>query len=129
MSLRPWRWPPRLRLWAYAVAVAALLYLTLAPARDVPSVSLWDKAEHGLAWIVLAGLGLLLWPARPGRVAAFAMALGGVVELLQATLPFGRDGDWRDWVADGVGVAAALLIWGLARFALPRGVRLRTRKA
>jgi VanZ family protein len=115
LILRPWRWPARLRFAAYAAAVAVLLYLCLAPSRDLPNIVLWDKAEHAIAWFVLAVSGLVLWPWRPGRIAAFALALGAVVEVLQATLPFGRDGDWRDWVADAVGVSLALLGWTLAR--------------
>jgi VanZ family protein len=111
VSLWPYRWPSALRGWAYAAAVAILLYLTLAPARDLPKVSMWDKAEHSIAWFVLAGVGLAFWPARPRRVAAFALALGALIEVLQAVMPLGRDGDWRDWVADSVGVMVALLVW------------------
>ena len=129
MSPWPWRWPQRLRRGAYAAAVAMLLYLCLAPSQDLPKVSLWDKAEHGLAWCVLAGLGLIFWPERPARVATFAVAFGGLVEVLQGVLPVGRDADWRDWVADGVGVAAALVLWGLARLAAARAVEPRTRNA
>ena len=120
----PHRQPGRLRAAAYAVAVAVLLYLCLAPGRDLPSVALWDKAEHAIAWFVLAAIGLAFWPGRPGRVAVFALVFGAVIEVLQATLPFGRDGDWHDWVADSLGVAAALLAWaailGLARRAAAR---------
>lgn len=124
MILLPHRLPRALRASAYAFAVAVLLYLCLAPARDLPPETLWDKAEHALAWFVLAAVGLAFWPWRPGRIAGFALALGALVEVLQAVMPFGRDGDWRDWVADSVGVAAALLAWaairGLARRAPSR---------
>lgn len=97
-----------LRLSLYAAASLVLLYLTQAPSRELPQVELWDKAEHAVAWFVLTASGLLLFPRRPGRIGAFALAFGGLVELLQALLPFGRDADWRDWIADGLGVAAAL---------------------
>jgi VanZ family protein len=107
--------PGRLRLAAYGVAVVVLLYLCLAPAKDLPAETLWDKAEHAIAWFVLAAVGLAFWPARPRRIAGFALAFGALIEILQATLPTGRDGDWRDWIADAVGVAAAVLTWALAR--------------
>ncbi len=118
MILRPDRLPAAVRGWTYALAVAVLLYLCLAPTKALPAVSLWDKAEHAIAWFVLAAIGLAFWPRRPGRIAVFALVLGAVVEVLQATMPLGRDGDWRDWMADSVGVAVALLAWAAIRSAM-----------
>lgn len=115
MSLRPDRLPFRLRLGAYGLAVAVLLYLTLAPPRDLPTVHLWDKAEHASAWFVLTSIGLAFWPARPRLIAGFAFCLGALVEVLQWAMPFGRDCDVRDLLADSVGIALALLAWALAR--------------
>lgn len=123
-SLAPHRLSLGMRLAGYAAALAVLFYLTLAPSEDLPNPSIWDKAEHAIAWFVLAGVGLLFWPRLPRRIGAFAMIIGGLVEVLQATLPFGRDADARDLLGDGVGVAAALLIWlawrGLARRLSPQ---------
>jgi len=106
------RAPLSLRLGVYGLALAVLLWLTEAPSRELPHVSLWDKAEHALAWAVLAGSGLVLFPGRPGRIAALALGYGALVEVLQGLLPFGRDPDWRDFVADAAGVGAALLVAG-----------------
>jgi VanZ family protein len=118
--LLPWRWPARMKGAAYGLANLILLYLCLAPSKDLPGVSLWDKAEHGLAWTVLTGVGLLMWPGRPWRVVPYAAVLGAVVEVLQATLPFGRDGQFSDWVADCVGIALAVVVWATARLLLRR---------
>jgi VanZ family protein len=115
MLMTPHKLPLALRVAGYAIAVAVLLYLTLAPSEDLPSTSLWDKAQHGVAWMVLAGVGLALWPTRPRRIAAFAMFVGVLVEVLQTALPYGRDGDVRDLFGDAVGVAAALLVWAAGR--------------
>ena len=115
MILRPDRLPQALRLAAYGLAVAVLLYLTLAPAEDLPKEHLWDKAEHAIAWIVLAGVGLALWPARPRLIAGFAFGLGALIEVLQWAMPFGRDGDVRDLLADSVGITVALLAWSVVR--------------
>jgi VanZ family protein len=119
LSLRPDRLPLRLRLGGYGFAVAVLLYLTLAPDQDLPRVHLWDKAEHAIAWFVLAAIGLAFWPARPRLIAGFAVALGALVEVLQWITPYGRDGDVRDLLADSVGVTCALLaaaaVQGMAR--------------
>src|SRR5258707_15621354 len=88
------RLPRPLRLALYAGAVLVLLYLTLAPTRDVPGVGLvWDKAEHAGAWAVLTLLGMLLSTRRRWAILGFAFVFGAVIEVLQATLPLGRDGD------------------------------------
>jgi len=109
------RLPLTLRLALYGLAVATLLYLTLAPAEALPQVNIWDKAEHATAWLVLAGLGLLLFPKRAVTIALFSLGLGVLVELLQATPMIARDADARDVLADSVGIAAALAIGRLVR--------------
>jgi VanZ family protein len=104
--------PRPYRLAIYALACLILLYLTLAPGKDVPGVGLvWDKAEHATAWAVLTGAGLLLSTRRRWAVLVFAFAFGASIEVLQATLPFGRDGDIFDLTADTVGIAVAYLVW------------------
>jgi VanZ family protein len=109
------RLPLGLRLALYALAVAVLLYLCLAPSRELPQVNVWDKAEHAAAWLVLAGLGLLLFPRRVVAIGLFAVAVGVLVELLQATPLIARDADVRDVLADSVGVAVALAIGRLVQ--------------
>jgi VanZ family protein len=109
------RLPLALRLSLYGLVTGVLLYLTQAPSRELPEVDIWDKAEHAASWLVLAALGFVLFPKRAGRVVAFTLAFGGLVELLQWLLPFGRDPDWADWAADSVGVAAAFLAFAVAR--------------
>lgn len=107
--------PRPLRLALYAGAVAVLLWLTLTPSDELPQVSLWDKAEHALAWLVLTGLGLALSPRRPRAIVGFALAFGVLVEILQAILPIGRDADWHDVVADTIGASLAFGLYLLAR--------------
>lgn len=100
----------------YALACAILLYLTLAPEQEVPGAGLvWDKAEHALSWAVLTGAGLLLSTRRRWAIGVFALVFGAVVEVLQANMGLGRDGNWLDLVADCVGIAAAYLVWALMR--------------
>ena len=106
--------PRPVRLALYAAACAVLLYVCLAPSDGLPKERIWDKAEHAMGWAVLTGLGLFLSPRRPRAIAAFAFGLGVVVEILQATLPFGRDGDLRDLMADSVGILIALSVWAAA---------------
>lgn len=108
------RLPFWLRLALYAVATAILLYLCLAPAQALPSVRLWDKAEHAIAWAVLPLTGFILFPRHRVAVALYSVALGGLVEILQGLPIIHRDSDWKDWVADIVGVAGAWLAVALA---------------
>ncbi|MFI4964773.1 MAG: hypothetical protein ACHP9T_05330 [Caulobacterales bacterium] len=116
LRLSPDRLPRRLRLALYAAACCVLLYMTLAPEREVPGVSLvWDKAEHAGAWAVLTGAGLLLSTRRRWAIGVFAFAFGATVEVLQANMGLGRDGNWADLAADCVGIAAAYLAWGSMR--------------
>jgi VanZ family protein len=108
--------PRTWRLALYGLACVVLLYMTLAPGHDVPGVGItWDKAEHALAWAVLTGAGLLLSTKRRWAIGVFAFGFGAVIEVLQATMGLGRDGDWHDLLADSVGIAAAYLVWGLLR--------------
>ncbi len=109
--------PRPARIGLYALACGVLLYLTLAPGKDVPGEGIiWDKAEHAIAWAVLTGSGLVLSTRRRWAIGTFAFAFGAAVEVLQATLPFGRDGDWHDLLADTVGIAIAYVAWlGLRR--------------
>jgi VanZ family protein len=104
-----------LRFVAYGVPCAVILYVCLAPTEALPTVSVWDKAEHAGTWAVLTALGFLLWPRRPLRVAAFALAFGVAIEILQGTMGLGRSADGLDLLADAVGVVAALAAFALFR--------------
>jgi VanZ family protein len=102
------------RLAIYVLACLILLYITLAPGKDVPGVGLiWDKAEHAIAWAVLTGAGLLLSTKRRWAIPLFAFLFGAAVEILQAVMPLGRDGDVMDLIADSAGIAAAWIVWRL----------------
>jgi VanZ family protein len=108
------RLPRPVRLAVYVLACVILLYLTLAPGKDVPGVGLiWDKAEHAIAWAVLTGAGLLLSTKRRWAIPLFAFLFGAAVEILQAVMPLGRDGDVMDLIADTVGIVTAWLVWRL----------------
>jgi len=110
------RWPRRWRVGLYALACAVLLWMTLAPEHEVPGVSLvWDKAEHAISWAVLTGAGLLLSTRRRWAIGVFAFAFGATIEVLQANMGLGRDGNWGDLAADSVGIVAAYLAWWALR--------------
>lgn len=107
--LLPYRWPRPIRLAAYALATAILLYMCFAPSDDLPKVNIWDKEEHAIAWFVLAATGLMLSPRRPRGIALFSFGLGAAVEVAQRLMGFGRDGDWHDVAADSIGIVVAFI--------------------
>jgi VanZ family protein len=105
--------PRPLRLAAFTLAVAVLLYLCLAPADELPQVNMWDKVEHSLAFLVLMAAGLILFPRHVRALAGGSFALGVLIEVLQANMHLGRQGDWHDVVGDTVGIVVALILWAL----------------
>ena len=107
--LLPYRWPRPIRLAAYALATAILLYMCFAPSDDLPKVNIWDKEEHAIAWFVLAVTGLILSPRRPRGIALFSFGLAVAVEVAQRLMGFGRDGDWHDVAADSIGIVVAFI--------------------
>lgn len=107
----PYRLPRPIRLAAYALATAILLYMCLAPSDGLPTVNLWDKEEHAISWFVLTATGLILSPRRPRGIALYAFGFGVFVEVVQGLMGFGRDADIHDVAADSVGIAAAFLLY------------------
>jgi len=107
---------PQLRLarlwWGLGWAmVVFILSSTLAPARYVPELHLWDKAEHALAFFGLTfWFGGLLGRQRYPYIALVMLMLGGGIELAQGAMSWGRDEDILDFVADSVGISVALIL-------------------
>ena len=108
--IQRWTSLPRLR-WAFWLCLVVVLTLSLMPPRVPMPTTGWDKANHALAFAVLAVLGLRSYPGRVYGLLLGLLAYGGAIELLQALTPY-RTADFRDLLADGVGL---LLGWQLAR--------------
>lgn len=106
------------RAWiaASVLLVVTVLYLSLAPLNvpaDLPTH--FDKIEHAAAYVFLAVwlMGLVARP-RYWRVAVALVAFGLTIEFLQAAMPFGRQGDPWDVLANVTGIGIG--------FVLARGV-------
>ncbi len=109
---------------AYWGAIFTLTHLP--PEQIAGAPHFWDKAEHFVAYFLLAallgGALMLTFPRRrkiPLWVLLIGFVYGAVDELLQ---PFvHRDAEILDWVADATGVwAAVLILWVLQRTFVPR---------
>jgi len=69
-----------------------------------PALLFWDKAQHGLAFALLALLGCLAFPRHLTAVIAGLILHGAAIEVLQSLLQLGRYGDPYDCLADSLGV-------------------------
>ena len=89
----------------------AINILALSPAPYLPPLEIfnwWDKAQHAIAFAVLAVLAVLAYPeASRLRIAFLLIGQGVLIEVLQYYGGY-RFGDWQDAVADGVGVLLGL---------------------
>ena len=112
-------------IWACAIgAVGLTLWFSLGP---VPPGHGSDKQLHALAYFVDTFALLLAVVWRPGRPVArlpwilpivlAMLVLGGLIELAQAGFVH-RDAQLGDWIADAIGILAAVvafgLLWGIA---------------
>jgi hypothetical protein len=97
---------------AFFVLLAATLVLALDPQPpQLPTDQFGDKFEHMLAFAVLAIVARLGFRKAPDRLILERLSFAGaLIEMLQAIPALHRDCDWRDWVADTLAVAAALLL-------------------
>jgi VanZ family protein len=102
-----------LRIFSWLLA-AAVTFATLGPPRYRPHSNLGQDGEHALAF-VLIGLAFGLAYPRQRMTVAVAVALIGVLELLQFLVP-GRHARLEDFIVDAIAacigfVIAALLNW------------------
>ena len=99
------------RLW-YVIGVGLVVIVVVAslvPAADLPKLGLTDKLEHMIAYGGLAlWFGGLLAPRRYWYLGLALLALGGGIEIAQGLMGLGREADWRDFYADGLGAALGL---------------------
>jgi hypothetical protein len=93
-----------------AFVASAILILVLTVSSINSPVGFNDKLEHLGAFSLLATLGVIAWgPQALPVLAVGLLALGGLIELAQATPWIQRDADAVDWLADAVGVAIILV--------------------
>jgi VanZ family protein len=107
---------PTLRLgpfwWTVGWAVVAFITVCcLEPARYVPNLHLWDKLEHASAFFgMTCWFGGLVRRKRYLWIAFWLLVFGAGIEVAQGLMKLGRTADVRDFAADSVGVAVALLL-------------------
>ena len=89
----------------FFLTLVLVTILALIPAPSVPqAVQFWDKAQHALAFAVLAVTGCCAFPSRARLVTAGLLVHGALIEVLQSTLTTTRFGDIYDWYSDALGI-------------------------
>lgn len=89
--------------WLLAIAMLALLALSLMPASFSPPSTGWDKSNHALGFAVLAFLSHWARPANVLVALGGLLGYGALIEVLQSLTP-DRLAEWSDLWADGVGL-------------------------
>src|SRR5262245_45678444 len=114
-------WPARVRRLLHALFYAACVLvgvLSLLPSATLPPAAIGDKAEHVIAYAVLALFGCALFERRRTTMILGLAAYGAVLELLQSLAP-GRSPEIADGVADLIGAC----LGGGAAIVLRRAMR------
>jgi VanZ family protein len=98
--------------WAcdWLITLGVILGSLIPPAemhRVAPDIN--DKLMHAGAYFLM-GMWFAgsLEPKKHGWLAIGLIALGGLIEILQYYMGFGRDADWLDFLADGLGAVLAI---------------------
>ncbi len=100
---------------AFLLALVIVFIVALLPSPEVvQAFPQQDKLGHFVVFMALGIAGLLAWPNRPLAICVVLLAYGMAMEVAQSMTET-RHGDPWDWVADAVGVAAALMLHGFWR--------------
>jgi len=102
---------PRAWFCAGLLMAGIITFYCLLPSDKVPQLGIWDKAEHAVAFGLLA-----FWFA--SVVARWdyifmllaLVALGGGIEIAQGLMKMGREADIHDFFSDCVGIGIGLAV-------------------
>ena len=101
----PWVW-----LGLGWVFVACAVILSLIPGQKLPHTGVSDKVEHALAYALLTLWFTGVYPRSSyWRIGLGMLALGVAVEIAQYAMPFGRQMEARDVIANSLGILLGLL--------------------
>src|SRR5664279_621756 len=109
------------RLFAWLLA-AAVTFATIGPPRFRPHSSLGQDGEHTLAFVLVGIAFGLAYPRQRVMVAAIAVVMIGVIEILQLWAQ-GRHARLEDFVVDALAACAGLAIAAVADWVIQRSRR------
>ena len=88
--------------------LAVITLLSLIPLPSLPSMPGNDKTHHFIAYAILTFSVVLRKPRYWVFICLFLFCWSGGVELLQPYV--NRYGEWRDMVANGIGIMSGLML-------------------
>jgi uncharacterized membrane protein YhaH (DUF805 family) len=98
------------RLFRLAFWLALVTSFVMAVLPAPPHVPGSDKTQHILAFMTLAALGSIAYPAWSALSLAFALfGVGALIEFAQMVPSLHRDADMLDWIADIMAVTVVVL--------------------
>ena len=102
------------------VAIVTTIAIICLSLLKVPSTGIninnIDKAYHSVAYFVLALTWLLSFYKKPSKkyiIVVCCILFGIIIEVLQSTLTIYRTGDYKDVLANSLGVLLALFIFNI----------------
>ena len=96
----------------FFVLLVVISWLAFTPHPPQQADLGWDKLNHFTAFSTLMVFAALSWPPHWRWAPLGLLAYGGFIEIVQSFIP-GRDGEWADLLADGVGIALGVALFAL----------------
>lgn len=102
----PWLW----QLLGWVLVVGAIV-LSLLPVAQLPPINANDKLEHAITYAVLALWFAGMYPrSRYVWIGALLFFMGLFIEWAQGAMQLGRQRDYRDVIANSVGIGVGLAL-------------------
>jgi VanZ family protein len=103
----------------FACCIVIIAALAIIPQSELPdALDFWDKAQHMLAFSVLAITGSLAFPKKLKTIYVGLISYGACIEVVQKYFTATHTGSLRDLLADCLGIALGIVIhFIISRFA------------
>ena len=108
MPLRRLKACPFFANWVSGLIAISIIWLSLTPLTELPSVPGSDKTHHIVAYSALAIPTAFAYPKRLLVMAILYILLGGLIELIQPYV--NRYGEWLDFISNLSGVVLGSFI-------------------
>jgi VanZ family protein len=104
----------RLKSFIFASCVVGFAALAIIPQSSLPrALDFWDKAQHILAFAVLAFTGCLAFPNRLKMLVGGLFLYGVTIEIVQKYFTSTHSAHASDLLADGLGMALGICIYSI----------------
>lgn len=102
----PWVW-----LGLGWVFIVCAVVASLVPGQNLPHTGVSDKFEHTVGYMLLTLWFTGVYPRTSYvRIGIGMFLLGIAIEIAQGAMPFGRQTDFRDVIANTLGIAAGIAV-------------------